>query len=149
MRIQNEKDWITIEFSQYANENEFVIQGLIDEENCVEIIFDYNIENIGWGCVGDEFFYTKDIKEIATGFSRIVGGANLYFEYSGCRPYKSLTPDPFYKFRIVRNENIIVFTLIIHDGVSDYITVTETMELSKFEEITNEFKDAAKRFPII
>ena len=149
MRIQNEKDWIDIAFRQYANENEFVVQGLIDEENCVEIFLDYNIENIGWGCVGDEFFYTKDIKAIATGFSRIVFGVNLYFEYSGCYPYKSLTPDPFYKFRIVRNENDIVFTLIIHDRISDYITVTETMELSKFEEITNEFKDASKRFPVI
>ena len=37
MRIENEKDWIEIEFKQYAKENEFVIQGLIDEENCVDL----------------------------------------------------------------------------------------------------------------
>ena len=148
MRIQNEKDWIEIEFKQYANENEFVIQGLIDEENCVEIDFDFNIENDGWGCVGDEFFYTKDIKAIATGFSKIVFGINQSFEYSGRYPYKSLTPDPFYKFNIVRNENDILFTLIIHDRLSDYITVTEIMGLSKFEEITSEFIDATKRFPV-
>ena len=148
MRIENEKDWIDIEFKQYAKENEFVIQGLVDEENCVEIDFDFNIENDGWGCVGDEFFYTKDIKAIATGFSRIVYGINQCFEYSGHYPYKSLIPDPFYKFNIVQNEKMIVFSLTIHDRLSDYITVTETMELSKFEQITNEFIEAAKKFPI-
>ena len=148
MRIQNEKDWIEIEFRQYANKNEFVIEGLIDEKNCVEIDFNFNIGR-DWGCVSDEYFYTKDIKAIATGFSKIVLDENRSFKYSGCYPYKSLTPDPFYTFDIIRNENSICFTLIIHDRLSDYITVKEKMNIAKFEQIAREFIEVAKKFPVI
>ena len=149
MRIQNQKDWIDIEFARYAKDAECVIQGLFDVENCVEIDFNFNIENDGWGCVGYEYFYTKDIKALAEGFSRILFGICETFTYSAGYPYESLTPDPFYIFNIIRDENQISFSLKIHDRLCDYISVTETMELSKFENIVAEVKEASRMFPVV
>ena len=149
MRIENQKDWIEIEFKQYAKENEYMIQDLIDEENCVGIAFDFNIENVGWGCVGDEFFYTKDIKALAEGFLKVLFGASDSFAYSAGFPYECLIPTPFYKFDVNRKDERIIFILTIYDCLSDYVTVAEEMSLSKFEDITNEFKEAVKKFPII
>lgn len=148
LKIENKKDWIEIEFLQYAKENEYMIQGLIDEKNCVEIVFNFNIENDGWGCVGDEFFYTKDIKEIAEGFIKVLLGICDSFNYSAGYPYECLTPPPFYTFDIKRKQENVTFVLTIHDRLSDYISVTEKMPISKFEHITNEFKIAAKQFSV-
>ena len=144
MRITNQNDWIEIEFRQYAKENEYMIQGLIDKDNCVEIDFNFHIENDGWGCVGDEFFYTQDIKALAEGFMKVLFGKRNLFTYSAGYPYKNSTPDPFYTFSLSRDNTQVVVTLRIHDRLSDYISVTENMELSKFERITDELKQAAK-----
>lgn len=149
MRIANQENWIDIEFERYAKDNIEMLDGLIDKDNCVEIGFDFDIKNHGWGCVGYEYFYTKDIKELAIGFSKILIGNVKRFAYSGAYPYVSLTPDPFYTFIITRKDKKIVFSLKIHDRLADYITVTEIMELSKFEKITNELMEATEKFPVV
>ena len=102
MKVKNGNNWINIEFIQYATEQGPAIQSLIDEDNCIEIYFNYNIENDGWGSVCYEFFNTKDIKAIATGFSKILFDTRDSFEYSGYFPYENTIPSPFYTFNILR-----------------------------------------------
>lgn len=146
MRIANQKHWIKIEFLHFAKDSCHVAPPLIDEDNCVEIGFSYNIDD-DWGCVGDEFFFTKDIKALADGFSGVLLGECDSFTHSGGYPYKSLTPDPFYTFCLDRDGDRIVVSLKIHDRLIDYISVTESMDVSRFEHIVNELKAAAKTFP--
>ncbi len=149
MRIENQKEWIEIVFLQYAKENKFMTQGLIDEDNCVEILISFDLGDEGWGCAGDEFFYTRDIKALAEGFSRVFFGACNSFTYSAGYPYRGPSSEPFYTFYLNREHDQILVSLTIHDCLSEYITVTETMGLSRLESIVRELKITARNFPIV
>ena len=61
MRLENEQGWIEIEFDHYAEEGCYMRDGLFDVHNSVELGFNFSIEGIGWGSVGDEYVQTSDV----------------------------------------------------------------------------------------
>ena len=72
MRLENEQGWIEIEFEDFAENATCRRNDLFDERNSVEIGINFSIEGIGWGCVGDEYFQTTDIKSLATGTAEVL-----------------------------------------------------------------------------
>ena len=146
MKIENNKDHINITFLCYAKDSLDCPSNLVDKENCVEIYYNFNDWD-GWGSVTGEYFLTRDIKALAEGFSKILYGTEASLKHVGPFPFKGVT-DPFYTFQVNRQEDEVTVSLEIHDSLCDYVTVTETMDLSKFEEITKEFKEAARKYPV-
>lgn len=149
MRIENGDDWINIEFDCYANEYGFIPANLKDVQNSVSIEFDFYVQGVGWGEVEGEHFFTKDILALFKGFASVRSKENIRFSYSGEFSCGSSYDQPFYVFLVDRQGDVITFTLKIHDCLMDYIQVTERMTLSRFEEIVDEFHNAAKHFPVI
>lgn len=72
MRFENSQGWIEIEFENYAEDSVFWRSGLFDERNSVELGFNFSLKENGWGCVGEEYFLTTDIKELATGTAKVL-----------------------------------------------------------------------------
>lgn len=147
MRLQSQEGWIEIEFSCYAQDSIDYLTGLFDVQNAVEIGFDYELADIGWGSVGYEYFIARDIKAIAKGFAEILLSEISHFSFSGSFPYDSLTPNPFYCIEINKREAEIEFYFKIHDRLIDYISITETMNIERFSEIAKEMSDASIKFP--
>ena len=146
MRIENNKDHIYIEFMCYAKDSLNCPSNLIDKKNSVEIYYNFNDDD-GWGSVGGEYFFTKDIKAFSEGFSKILYGSEESFKHTAPFPFKGVTT-PFATFSVNREGDEVIVSLEMYDGLCEYITVTEKMDLLKFEKITEEFQEAAKKFPI-
>lgn len=149
MRIENNNNWIEIEFICYVIESVCHVADIFDESNSVEIDFNFDVEDVGWGCVGDEYFHTKDIKALSEGFLKILYNETSEFVYSGDYTYKQLSNNPFYIFSLKRINEEINFELKIHDRLDDYITVLEVMSVARFKEIVDEFLVASKKFPVV
>ena len=148
MKIENSPSWIEIEFICYAEDDIIRSSNLFEEKNCVKIDFNFNVADVGWGFVWDEYFTTADIYALSNGFQKVLSNTLVDFSYSGNYPYESLTPNPFYTFFIKRRNDNVEFKLKIHDRLEDYISVTQVMSVSCFEKIADEFLEAAKKFPI-
>ena len=149
MKIENGENYINIEFCCYANEDLFIPANLKDIQNSVSIDFDFYVQEVGWGEAGGQHFFTKDILALFKGFASVYSKENIRFSYSGEFSCGSSYDEPFYAFLVDRQDDIITFTLKIHDCLIEYIQVTERMTVSRFEEIVNEFEKAVKRFPVI
>ena len=148
MNIENKNEYIDLGFLCYATESSHWTGDLSDEYNCVEIIFSFNIEDVGCGVTGDYFITTRDIAAMATGFSRIRYGTAQEFTLSGRYPHVNAGEKPFFTVNVCREGDLIRFTFTIYDGVSDDITVTERMSPARFEEIAEEFRKTAKLYPV-
>ena len=88
MRFENDQGWVEIEFENYANETGAWRNGLTDERNCVELGFRFSLKEIGWGCVGGEYFLTTDIKVLAEGTSAVLASVTDSFSHSVSFPYE-------------------------------------------------------------
>ena len=148
MRFENSQGWIEIEFENYAEDSEFWRSGLVDERNSVELGFNFSLEEIGWGCVGEEYFLTTDIKELATGAAKVLFSSIKEFSYSVAFPYGVLLDTEFCKFRFSRCENGIEVNLRIWDGLCEYIEITQIFDDQGFEAIVQDLKEATKRFHV-
>ena len=148
MRIENGNDYIDLDFLRYATDDRFPASGLSDEDNCVKIGFIFNMESVGRGITGEEYFTTRDIAAMATGFSRIRYGTAQEFTLSGRYPHVNAGEKPFYTVDVRREGDLIRFSFTVYDGVSDDITVTERMSPARFEEIAEEFRKTAKLYPV-
>ena len=151
MRISNEHGFIRVELLDYAfNEPDYVCN-LFDIRNSVEIHLGYNIDELGWGSVGSVYFLTKDIQSLSVLFSNLLFGRQNEMCYKGDWPYPMRDDrlEYFYQITVTREQDMFTFSMRIHDLLCDYITVTEYMNIDRFEEIQKEFKDAARKFPVI
>lgn len=131
----------------YGTENEYAYPDLPDTGSLVAIVFAFQIDSIGCGCIGEEYFSRYDVKALAEGFSKVLFGNCDSFSYSGEDPFGYLTPDPFFTFQLERRESVLILSLQIHDRV-DYISVTETMDYPRFESIVQELKSVARKCPV-
>ena len=148
MKLKNNSDWIRIDFLQCASTSEYLRSTLKNIENCIEIILDFEIEEVGWGMVGDEYFTTLDIRNISAGLNNIYNGKSHHFNYSADFPYEC-SYELFYTINVSRVKNKVDVELVIFDGLNDYIKINEKMELLQFHEIVKEFEEVTKRCPVV
>ena len=148
MRLENEQGWIEIEFDHYAEEGCYMRDGLFDAHNSVELGFNFSIEGIGWGSVGDEYVQTSDIAKLAEGATIILHSKTDHFTHSALFPYKCIGISEFCRFDFARNESGIAVHLHIWDGLYEYIELTQILTETGFSEIVDELRNAANRFPV-
>ena len=148
MRLENEQGWIEIEFDHYAEEGCYMRDGLFDVHNSVELGFNFSIEGIGWGSVGDEYVQTSDIAKLAEGATIILHSKTDHFTHSVLFPYKCIGESEFCRFDFSRNEMGITVHLHIWDGLCEYIELTQILTETGFSEIVDELRNAANRFPV-
>ena len=148
MRLENEQGWIEIEFDHYAEEGCYMRDGLFDAHNSVEIGFNFSIEGIGWGSVGDEYVQTSDIAKLAEGATITLHSKTDHFTHSVLFPYKCIGESEFCRFDFSRNEMGITVHLHIWDGLCEYIELTQILTETGFSEIVDELRNAANRFPV-
>ena len=148
MRLENEQGWIEIEFDHYAEEGCYMRDGLFDVHNSVELGFNFSIEGIGWGSVGDEYLQTTDIARLAEGAENILHSKTDHFTHSALFPYKCIGISEFCRFDFARNESGIAVHLHIWDGLCEYIELTQILTETDFSEIVDELRNAANRFPV-
>ena len=148
MRLENEQGWIEIEFDHYAEEGCYMRDGLFDTHNSVEIGFNFSIEGIGWGRVGDEYVQTSDIAKLSEGAASVLNSKADSFSHLVLFPYKCIGISEFCKFDFARNESGIAVHLHIWDGLCEYIELTQILTETGFSEIVDELRNAANRFPV-
>ena len=148
MRLENEQGWIEIEFDHYAEEGCYMRDGLFDAHNSVELGFNFSIEGIGWGSVGDEYVQTSDIAKLAEGATITLHSKTDHFTHSVLFPYKCIGESEFCRFDFSRNECGIAVHLRIWDGLCEYIALTQILTETSFADIADEFRNAANRFPV-
>lgn len=148
MRLENEQGWIEIEFDHYAEEGGYMRDGLFDAHNSVEIGFNFSIEGIGWGSVGDEYVQTSDIAKLAKGAASVLNSKADSFSHLVLFPYKCIGISEFCRFDFARNESGIAVHLHIWDGLCEYIELTQILTETGFSEIVDELRNAANRFPV-
>ena len=122
--------------------------GLFDAHNSVEIGFNFSIEGIGWGSVGDEYVQTSDIAKLAEGAASVLNSKADSFSHLVLFPYKCIGISEFCKFDFARNESGIAVHLHIWDGLCEYIELTQILTETGFSEIVDELRNAANRFPV-
>lgn len=149
MRVQDEHGWIEIEFLCRARDAESYSSDLLDVKNCIEIALDFDMDDVGWGSVGFEYFYAQDIAALTVGLQSVLAQTQGVFSYTGQSPHKNFIPDLFYVFTVERQGDEITVFLKIHDCIIDYISAKEKMLLVRFAEIAQEFAEAAEKFPVI
>lgn len=110
--------------------------------------FNFSIEGIGWGCVGDEYVQTADIEKIADGAARVLHSKADHFSHSVLFPYECIGESEFCRFDFSRNESGIAVHLHIWDGLYEYIELTQIMTETSFADIADELRSAANRFPV-
>ena len=148
MRLENEQGWIEIEFDHYAEEGCYMRDGLFDAHNSVEVGFNFSIEGIGWGSVGDEYVQTSDIAKLAEGAASVLNSKADSFSHLVLFPYKCIGISEFCRFDFARNESGIAVHLHIWDGLFEYIELTQILDETSFADIADEFRSAANRFPV-
>ena len=148
MRLENEQGWIEIEFDHYAEEGCYMRDGLFDVHNSVELGFNFSIEGIGWGSVGDEYVQTSDIAKLAEGAASVLNSKADGFYHSVLFPYECIGESEFCRFDFSRNESGIAVHLRIWDGLCEYIELTQILTETGFSEIVDELRNAANRFPV-
>ena len=148
MRLENEQGWIEIEFDHYAEEGCYMRDGLFDAHNSVEIGFNFSIEGIGWGSVGDEYVQTSDIAKLAEGAASVLNSKADSFSHLVLFPYKCIGISEFCRFDFARNESGIAVHLHIWDGLCEYIELTQILTETSFADIADELRSAANRFPV-
>ena len=122
--------------------------GLFDAHNSVELGFNFSIEGIGWGSVGDEYVQTSDIAKLAEGATITLHSKTDHFTHSVLFPYKCIGESEFCRFDFSRNEMGITVHLHIWDGLCEYIELTQILTETGFSEIVDELRNAANRFPV-
>ena len=122
--------------------------GLFDAHNAVELGFNFSIEGIGWGSVGDEYVQTSDIAKLAEGATIILHSKTDHFTHSVLFPYKCNGESEFCRFDFSRNEMGITVHLHIWDGLCEYIELTQILTETSFADIADELRSAANRFPV-
>ena len=148
MILESEQGWVKIEFDHYAEEGCYMRDGLFDAHNSVELGFNFSIEGIGWGSVGDEYVQTSDIAKLAEGATIILHSKTDHFTHSVLFPYKCIGESEFCRFDFSRNEMGITVHLRIWDGLCEYIELTQILTETGFSEIADELRSAANRFPV-
>ena len=148
MILESEQGWVKIEFDHYAEEGCYMRDGLFDAHNSVELGFNFSIEGIGWGSVGDEYVQTSDIAKLAEGATIILHSKTDHFTHSVLFPYKCIGESEFCRFDFSRNEMGITVHLRIWDGLCEYIELTQILTETDFSEIVDELRNAANRFPV-
>lgn len=149
MRFTSEQGWIEITFDHYAEDAGCWRGGLFDEKNSVELGFDFSLKEVGWGCVGDEYFLTTDIKAIEKGACDILSYVTDMFSYSVSFPYPVLLDDKeFCAFSFSRNDEDIKVDLRIWDGLCEYIKITQVLDKNAFLAVAEELTQAASKFPV-
>ena len=122
--------------------------GLFDAHNSVELGFNFSIEGIGWGSVGDEYLQTSDIAKLAEGAASVLNSKADSFSHLVLFPYKCIGISEFCRFDFARNESGIAVHLHIWDGLCEYIELTQILTETGFSEIVDELRNAANRFPV-
>ena len=148
MILESEQGWVKIEFDHYAEEGCYMRDGLFDVHNSVELGFNFSIEGIGWGSVGDEYVQTTDIAKLAEGSVSVLNSKVDSFSYSVLFPYNCIGESEFCRFDFSRNECGIAVHLRIWDGLFEYIELTQILDETSFADIADEFRSAANRFPV-
>ena len=148
MILESEQGWVKIEFDHYAEEGCYMRDGLFDTHNSVEIGFNFSIEGIGWGSVGDEYVQTSDIAKLAEGAASVLNSKADSFSHLVLFPYKCIGISEFCRFDFARNESGIAVHLHIWDGLCEYIELTQILTETGFSEIVDELRNAANRFPV-
>ena len=148
MRLENEQGWIEIEFDHYAEEGCYMRDGLFDAHNSLELGFNFSVEGIGWGSVGDEYVQTTDIAKLAEGSVSVLNSKVDSFSYSVLFPYNCIGESEFCRFDFSRNECGIAVHLRIWDGLFEYIELTQILDETSFADIADELRSAANRFPV-
>ena len=148
MILESEQGWVKIEFDHYAEEGCYMRDGLFDVHNSVEIGFNFSIEGIGWGSVGDEYVQTSDIAKLSEGAASVLNSKADSFSHSVLFPYKCIGISEFCRFDFSRNESGIAVHLHIWDGLCEYIELTQLRTETGFSEIVDELRNAANRFPV-
>ena len=148
MRLENEHGCIEIEFDHYAEEGCYMRDGLFDVHNSVELGFNFSIEGIGWGSVGDEYVQTTDIAKLAEGAASVLNSKADGFYHSVLFPYECIGESEFCWFDFSRNESGIAVHLRIWVGLFEYIELTQILDESSFADIAGELRSAANRFPV-
>ena len=149
MRFESEQGWIEIEFNHYAEDSACWRSGLFDEQNSVELGFDFSLDGIGWGCVGDEYFLTTDIRALERGASDVLCSAIDQFSHSISFPYAVLLEDKeFCRFSFCRCDEGIQVDLRIWDGLCEHLEIVQVFDEPSFAEIVSELKQATKKFPV-
>ena len=122
--------------------------GLFDAHNSVELGFNFSIEGIGWGSVGDEYVQTSDIAKLAEGATITLHSKTDHFTHSVLFPYKCIGESEFCRSDFSRNEMGITVHLHIWDGLCEYIELTQILTETSFADIADELRSAANRFPV-
>ena len=148
MILESEQGWVKIEFDHYAEEGCYMRDGLFDAHNSVEIGFNFSIEGIGWGSVGDEYVQTSDIAKLAEGAASVLNSKADSFSHLVLFPYKCIGISEFCRFDFARNESGIAVHLRIWDGLFEYIELTQILDETSFADIADELRSAANRFPV-
>lgn len=148
MILESEQGWVKIEFDHYAEEGCYMRDGLFDVHNSVELGFNFSIEGIGWGSVGDEYVQTSDIAKLAEGAASVLNSKADSFSHLVLFPYKCIGISEFCRFDFARNESGIAVHLHIWDGLCEYIELTQILTETGFSEIVDELRNAANRFPV-
>ena len=148
MILESEQGWVKIEFDHYAEEGCYMRDGLFDVHNSVELGFNFSIEGIGWGSVGDEYVQTTDIAKLAEGAASVLNSKADSFSHLVSFPYKCIGISEFCRFDFARNESGIAVHLHIWDGLCEYIELTQILTETGFSEIVDELRNAANRLPV-
>lgn len=147
MRLENNTNWIELDFICYATDAPFIVNVLSDAKNYVETEVDFYVSDFGNGSDGYQYFHTKDIKAVAEGFKKVFSKELKEFTYCGNNPQPSST-DPLFAVFLKREQDTIDIKLQIFDAFVGPVSLTKTMYLSEFEKLTREFADIAQKFPV-
>ena len=145
MRIENNNDYISIEFIGRAADGLNVWDGFRNDPNSIEIFLGFSTED-DWGMTEGMCVPLKDIEMIYKSLSLVL--KNGSFTYSCNFPFES-SNDEFITVVAEKYESGIQVFFRIFDGMWDYIELAEVMDEAKFNNILLELEGVIKKYPIV
>jgi len=111
----------------------------------LELYYNFDDPDIGWGSVGSEFIHWKDIAEWLQGMEKVEQGKIDRFEKSF---YQGNAQNYFLKLTLETVDDKLRLLLSISDGLTDeYINIDQLFSKKEWEKYSNEFRTWNEIFP--
>ena len=107
--------------------------------DCVlELYYNFDDPDIGWGTVGDEFIHWKDIEDWIHGMEKVEQGKTEYFvKYF----FQGNAKEHFLKLLLESVDDKLRFQLSISDGLTDeYINIDQIFSKEEWKSYSDEFR---------